>query len=221
MPLFLRDALSAFLMFALVLALGATSCTSSPVVPLPNGPPVNLQGDTGVTLTQRVSLPSPYAKVTFVYQGRDNFIVRAYYEEMGYDLAVVDTLVNAIGNYRGVVFVASKEPVMFEIIADDGTWEAMIEGVGGMEEVESWEGQGDSVSNFFEPLQDRDWRIVHTGTSNFIVRVFCLHRSKKSPEETVVNAIGEYAETIRIGFDGAPCLWIVNADGEWRIQLEE
>lgn len=201
--------------------IGVTACSSSPAVPSPSGPPVNLHGDKGVTYTQRISLPSPYAKITFVYQGRDNFIVRAHYEEIGYDLAVVETLVNAIGNYQGVVFLASEEPVMFEIVADNGTWDATIEGIEGIEHVTSWEGRGDGVSNFFEPPQDKNWRITHTGTSNFIVQVFCLQSSKKSPEETVVNAIGTYAKTIRIGFDGAPCLWSVNADGEWRIDLLE
>ena len=216
-----KNLLLIFLITALALMIGVSACVSAPSTPPPSGPPVNLHGDAGVTVTRRISLPSPYARITFVYRGRGNFIVRAHYEEIGYDLAVVDTLVNAIGDYHGVVFVASKEPVMFEIVADDGTWDATIEGVEEVEHVTSWEGSGDGVSDFFEPPQDQNWRIVHTGASNFIVRVFCLQSSKKSPEETVVNAIGGYEDAMTIGFDGAPCLWIVNADGEWRIDLEE
>lgn len=209
-----------FLMFTVVLLLGTMACASSPSVSSPSGPPVNLHGDKGVTYTQRISLPSSYAKITLTYRGRGNFIVRAHYKEIGYDLAVVDTLVNAIGDYQGVVFVASKEPVMFEIVADNGTWDATIEGVEGIEHVTAWEGQGDWVSDFFDPPKDKEWRIVHAGASNFMVRVFCLQGSKPS-DTFVVNEIGEYADTIEIGFDGDPCLWIVNADGEWRIHLQE
>ena len=220
MPSLPRKVLLVFILLAIVLLLGTTACASSPSVPSPSGPPVNLHGDKGVTYTQRISLPSSYAKITFAYRGRDNFIVKAHYEEIGYDLAVVDTLVNAIGNYQGVVFVASKEPVMFEIVADNGTWDATIEGVEGIEHVTGWEGQGDWVSNFFEPPKDKEWRIVHTGASNFMVRVFCL-QSAKSSDEFVVNEIGEYADTKGIEFAGDPCLWVVNADGEWSIRLQE
>ena len=216
-----KNPLFVSLISLLSLMVGVTACVSAPSAPPPAGPPVNLHGDERVTYTQRIALPSPYAKIAFTYRGRGNFIVKAHYEEIGYDLAVTDTLVNAIGDYQGMVFVASKEPVAFEITADDGTWDAAIEGVGETGHATGWEGKGDSVSDFFEPPQDKGWRIVHTGTSNFIVQVFCLQSSQKSPETTVVNAIGKYADTVKITFDGAPCLWIVNADGEWSIRLEE
>ena len=129
---------------------------------------------------------------------------------------VRDGLINAIGNYQGTVFVASKEPVLFEVVADAGIWDGRIEGIEKTESV-SWSGRGDWVSGFFTAPMNSEWRIAHTGASNFMVRTFCL----KGPEKWVVNEIGIYSETIDIELAGNPCVWIVNADGDWSINLQK
>ncbi len=206
---------------ALLLLVVFSACSSISAEPPPGGTPVHLSGAQGVTYTQRIALPSPYVRITFTYQGEDNFIVRAHYTEMGYDLSVEDTLINAIGSYQGAVFIASAEPVALEIMADKGSWEATIEGLGYTEALPRWAGRGDSVSDFFTPPPEGQWRITHRGERNFIVQTFCLNSPKKAPQTIVVNAIGPYDETLFLSFSGAPCLWIVQADGEWRFQLEE
>ncbi|NOZ70617.1 MAG: hypothetical protein GXP38_01690 [Chloroflexi bacterium] len=124
-----------------------------------------------MSITERMALPSPYSSVTVTYRGKHNFIVSVDYVD-SYGIMTQDTLVNAIGNYQGTVFVTSEEPVMFEVLADKGTWEGRIEGLGRTKEV-SWDGTGDWVSPFFEAPKRGSWRITH-GSSNFMVKTYCV-----------------------------------------------
>jgi hypothetical protein len=205
----------------LLLIAGAAACNPRPSVPTPADPPVTLHGNTGRTITQQIALPSPYSRITWRYQGQGNFIVKAYYQEIGYDFFVEDTLVNAIGEYAGVVFVASEEPVLIDVLADAGHWDARIEAIGEAGYMTNWEGTGDWVSDFFDPPPDSVWQIAHAGESNFSVQALCLENAPRLSEQLVVNEIGAYTGIVAITFDGAPCLWVVSADGDWSIRLQE
>jgi hypothetical protein len=166
--------------------------------------PILLSGH-GRTATDPISLPSVYSKVTFTHNGSSNFIVTAFF---GNDQ---ELLVNKIGNYLGTLFLNTDKPVMFDIEAD-GDWTANIEGIGRADSA-TFSGTGDNVSGMFDPPSPGAWEISHDGKSNFVVYFHCIGGS-----DLIINEIGVFSGSTIISFDDGPCLWIVNADGNWSIK---
>ncbi len=203
-----------FLLFGLLVIawMGLAACIRPSHQIPPSGTPVHFSGPEGLTITERIALPSPYVSVMFTYFGKRNFIVSVNYVD-SHGVMSEETLVNTIGAYEGKVFVASEEPVIFEVIADESPWEARIEGLGKREQV-AWQGKGDWVSHFFDAPNAGQWKITHQGTSNFMVKTYCMGADSVQWQ---VNNIGPYSEVVEVVFEGSPCVWIVNADGDWSI----
>ncbi len=207
----------AFLLSLFLMGVGLTACGLRPSGLPACGPPVDIGGGKGRTITQRIKLPSPYSRISFRYQGAHNFMVKAHYVDIVRHIPEQISLVNAIGNYQGTVFLASAEPVKFDVVADGEDWSARIEGIAKAQDLTAWSGEGDWVSDFFESPEPENWRITHTGRGNFIVRRFCLDGSEK----LIVNKIGSYSERVQVKSGVSPCIWIVNADGPWSISSKK
>jgi hypothetical protein len=122
-----------------------------------------------------------------------------------------DLLINEIGSYQGQRPIFGQEPVFFDIDAD-GAWTLRIEPVG-TQGSPAFSGRGDAVSGMFSPPSGPSpWTITHTGESNFAVWLHCSGGS-----DLIQNEIGRVAGSRVIQFEDGPCLWEVEADGEWSL----
>lgn len=176
--------------------------TSEPT-PTPVPSPVVLEG-VGLTATETVSPPSAISIVTLTHNGSSNFIVRSIQR------SEENLLVNEIGSYSGRRPLFGSDPVLFDIDAD-GAWRITLEAIGSAPSA-PFSGTGDDVSGLFEPPSAGGWNVSHNGSSNFIVRVHCAGGS-----DLVVNEIGPVDGSTVVRFDDGPCLWEVQADGNWNL----
>lgn len=176
----------------------------APQAAAPRAEPVVITGR-GQTATNAVTLPSPATVVTFTHNGSRNFIVKAFAGSSE------QLLVNVIGGYRGQRPVFSNGPITFDIQAD-GDWTLRAEAIqaGGSA---PFSGSGDAVSALFTPPASGPWEISHGGSRNFIVRLHCL-----SGTRLVQNQIGRVQSSGVVQFGQGPCLWEVQADGEWSLR---
>lgn len=177
--------------------------TPSPTLPPP--PPVDLQGF-GQTATDTVTPPASISKVSLTYSGSGNFIVWAY--QGGSE----DLLVNTIGSYSGTRVLFGEDPVFFDITAD-GPWTLHMEAPGFTTEV-AFSGTGDSTSDLIvaDNPDAGPWNISHDGSANFIVWLHCA-----SGSDLVENEIGPVSGSTVVDFGSDPCLWEVEADGNWSL----
>ena len=76
----------------------------------------------------------------------------------------------------------------------------------------SFSGKGDAVSATFDPPASGIWKISHTGTSNFIVKLHCADDS-----DLIESSIGPMNGSGVIRFGQGPCFWEVEADGDWSL----
>jgi len=76
---------------------------------------------------------------------------------------------------------------------------------------------GDQVSGLFLPTKEGAVPFVftHNGTSNFIVLVTC-----GGGTDYAQNEIGKVDGSAVVKFSDGPCLWDVQADGEWTISAK-
>ena len=165
--------------------------------------PVVLQG-TGQTATAAVTPPSVISVVKFTHDGSSNFIVHTFVgtEE--------DFLVNTIGQYEGSRPLFGNEPIIFDIDAD-GSWTITIEPVS-LTDSAAFTGIADSVSGLFDPPAPGAWEFSHDGDSNFVVWLHCAGGS-----DLVQNEIGVVVGSGIFAFEDGPCLWEVEADGNWSL----
>ena len=170
----------------------------------PRGEPITLSGR-GQTATNPVTLPSPVSVATFTHDGQRNFIVRSF---IGGNATLQ---VNTIGRYQGQRPVSGSTPVTFDIQAD-GAWTVRIEPVG-LNGSAPFSGRGDLVSALFTPPSNGPWEFSHDGSRNFIVRLHCASGSR-----LVQNTIGGVQGSTIVQFGSGPCLWEVQADGDWSLK---
>jgi len=172
--------------------------------PTPAPEPVLLEGF-GQTATEEVTPPGPISVATFTHNGSSNFIVEVF----GGDSEGL--LINHIGPYQGSRPIFGADPIMFDIDAD-GAWTVRIEAIG-TASTAAFSGQGDAASGLFEPPSDGPWNVSHDGESNFAVWAHCAGGS-----DLVQNEIGAVAGSTVIQFGDGPCMWEVEADGNWSLQ---
>ncbi len=176
--------------------------------PAPLPKPIQLSG-TGQEVTDPFYLRAPVNRIKFRHRGESNFIVHAF-DPSGEE----EYLVNVIGNYDGSVPLFGEGEWYLEVDAD-GPWTARIEAVPmASKPVLSLSGSGDYVSDAFMPSRTGPvpYAFTHSGESNFIVHLYCGDEA-----DYVQNEIGPVENSAVARFAEGPCLWEVNADGEWSI----
>lgn len=176
--------------------------TSTPTkTPTPTPTPIVIEGR-GQAATDEIIPPAAISIVRFTHRGKRNFIVHAYRDGDS------DLMVNVIGAYEGERPLWNSDPVMFDVDAD-GAWTISMRPIDMMDS--SWfRGSGDAVSGLFEPPDPGPWEIFHTGKSNFIVHLHCAGGS-----DLIQNEIGPVDGSTIMPFTKGPCLWEVQADGQW------
>jgi hypothetical protein len=75
-------------------------------------------------------------------------------------------------------------------------------------------GSGDTMSDFFVPTDTGaiPYEVSHNGRRNFIVKLHCV-----SGSTLVQNEIGVVSGSTVVRLKDEPCLWEVEADGEWSL----
>lgn len=185
----------------------APAATEAPTdIPATDVPaePIHLEGN-GQTATDAIEIPFPVAVAAFTHNGSRNFAVKAIPDEGSEDL-----LVNEIGAYTGQVLLPTAAKIMFDIDAD-GAWTLDINPVG-KADGPAFSGKGDAVSGIFDPPDSGPWEFSHDGASNFAVKAVCADRSR-----LVQNEIGKVSGSGVVQFGSGPCLWSVQADGNWSL----
>ena len=184
----------------------APTAVPSPT-PLPE--PITLSGK-GKVVTDKFTPPSKLNRVVFEHRGQRNFIVHSYKDDGSEDF-----LVNTIGNYNGEALLTGDTPLYFEVDAD-GAWSATVEPIAIAESgADAITGHGDVVTGVFQPASTGavPYSFSHTGTRNFIVHLYCA-----GGEDFVVNEIGKAEGQVVVRFPDGPCLWQVQADGDWSVK---
>ena len=174
--------------------------------PIPE--PVVLSG-VGQTVTDAFMPPSAVSIIKLTHTGRRNFIVKAYNAE-----GDESYLVNEIGRYAGSRVLYGDSSSFLEIDAD-GEWTAEIVPIGlEASAADGLSGTGDLVSGLFMPNQEGPipFNFTHNGDSNFIVQVTC-----QGGMDYAQNEIGAVDGSAIVKFSEGPCLWDVQADGDWTI----
>jgi hypothetical protein len=164
----------------------------------------------GKTVTDPFRLPAAVNRVTFTHKGSRNFIVQSYGPDDKKDF-----LVNTIGNYTGIRPMFGEGEWYLEINAD-GAWTVTIEPIGPESgAAQGIEGHGDYVSGVFEPTKTGNvpYNLKHTGKRNFIVQLICA-----GGQDFVANEIGAFEGSVVASFRDGPCLWEVQADGDWSVK---
>ena len=173
--------------------------------PTPIPEPVTLEGF-GQTATDPITPPSSVSIATFTHSGSSNFIVHTF--QGGEE----DFLINEIGFYQGSRPIFGEEPITFDIDAD-GAWTLRLQALG-IAEGGAFSGTGDAVSGaILEVPSMAPWEVFHDGQSNFAVWLHCADGS-----DLVQNEIGAVTGSTIIDFGDPPCLWEVEADGNWTLQ---
>lgn len=186
------------------------SATPEPTAtPTPLPEPIVLKG-AGKAVTDPFILPASINRVTLTHKGSRNFIVQSYGAGDKQDY-----LVNTIGAYNGIRPMIGEGEWYLEVNAD-GAWEIAIEPVGGEAgAAQGIEGSGDYVSGLFEPTKEGavPYNIKHTGKRNFIVQIHCA-----GGRDVAANEIGAVEGSVVVRFGRGPCLWEVQADGDWSVK---
>ncbi|MEX0682355.1 MAG: hypothetical protein WD472_02750 [Dehalococcoidia bacterium] len=118
---------------------------------------------------------------------------------------------NEIGNYSGSRPLFGDEPIVFDVNAD-GPWTIHIEAISAASGA-AFSGTGDAVSGLITDTPDNGgWNISHDGQDNFIVYLHCADGS-----DLVQNEIGAVSGSTIVSFGDSPCLWEIEADGNWSL----
>jgi hypothetical protein len=173
----------------------------------PEPEPIVIEGS-GQKVTDPVFVPFPLARVMFAHDGTSTFIVKAY---QGDD---EQYLTNAIGRYVGTRLIKGEVDTFFEVNADGG-WFIRIQPLTYNPSIaEGTTGISDDISALFDPTKIGavPYKFTHDGESNFIVKLICA-----GGEDYVQNEIGAVDNEAVVRFKKGPCLWDVQADGNWTI----
>lgn len=172
-------------------------------------PPVELSGR-GQQVTDKFILPAAITRVVATHQGRRNFIVYAY------NAAGDKTLVaNAIGDYEGSKLLTGEGEYFLEVSAD-GPWSIRVEPLPVEPEAANGiAGSGDHVSGLFLPSDTGPvpYNFSHKGERNIIIQLHCA-----GGNDLAVNDIGSVSGSVVVNFKKGPCLWEVQADGDWELK---
>lgn len=172
--------------------------------PTPIPEPIILEGF-GQTATDLITPPSSVNIATFTHAGSSNFVVRVF------GGGSEGLLINEIGFYQGSRPIFGADPFTLDIDAD-GAWTLRLEAIGEAEGA-PFSGTGDAASGLFDPPDSGAWEFFHDGQSNFAVLLHCADGT-----DLVQNEIGAVSGSGIIEFGAAPCLWEVEADGNWSLQ---
>ena len=169
----------------------------------PDAEPIALSG-VGQFATDPITPPAAISVLSFSHDGSSNFAVFVFVD------GEQDLLINEIGAYQGSRPVVSSVPFVLDIDAD-GAWTVVIEPIG-FSSTALFSGRGDAVSGLFNPPAAGAWEISHDGAGNFVVWVHCTGGT-----DLIQNEIGSVSGSRVIAFEGTPCFWEVEADGEWSL----
>ncbi len=175
--------------------------------PTPEPTPIVLSGR-GQSVTDEFIPPSSVSVASFTHDGSSNFIVEVY---QGDDTEI---LINEIGRYSGSRPILGDDPTILAVDAD-GAWTVEIRPIWSTDTA-LFSGKGDAVSGAFVPPGNGAWDVSHDGKANFIVMLHCAGGS-----DIVQNEIGAVSGSIMVAFPEGPCLWEVQADGNWRLAPRE
>jgi len=185
--------------------------TETPVPPTatPAPEPISLKGH-GQKVTDKFTPPGALTTIGFTHDGDSNFAVFAY------DAKGTKTLlVNTIGHYSGTHLLVGTDAPLFLEVQADGNWTAEIKPLAvSSQPLDSFDGQGDMVSDVFQPSASgpTPYTFTHTGESNFAVFLVCA-----DGRDLLQNEIGAVNNEGVVTFGQPPCLWEVQADGKWTI----
>ncbi|MFC0037110.1 hypothetical protein [Actinomadura rayongensis] len=151
---------------------------------------------------------------TVAHSGGSNFIVTS----LDRDGTEGDTLVNAIGAYRGSVLFNIDEGTFTEALTvkADGPWTIRLKPIGA---AERWtgavaHGRGDQVLRLLMPTTGLTTAtITHQGSDNFIVNAY-----SGTEQQNLINEIGRYDGQALLP-DGT-ALITISADGRWNLRRE-
>ena len=176
---------------------------------------------TGSKVINSITLPPVICVVHAEHSGRSNFIAH-YYSESGRRTLLANEI-GAVNSYQ--VFDAQKnnsaEGGMLEVDAD-GSWSItfipLSEYVSGDEKT-SFSGSGDSVVGCFTANGLTVCKGTHSGSSNFIVRVY-EYSETGGHLTSAFNEIGCYSgETVLRTEAGKKYFFDVTADGSWTLNI--
>ena len=179
----------------------------------PSGPqPIVLQGR-GAQVTDPITTPGAYAKVTSRHTGgSSNFIVYAYWDDQE------DLVANLIGEGQESRALPGGKSVRFEVKAD-GDWTITVEPLAkDQNAAQTFSGSGSQVSGLFNPPARGNvaYAFAHDGTENFIVYLHC-----GTDVDLVANEIGATSGSGFARFqNNGPCYWEVLADGTWSMSRQ-
>ena len=197
------------LAFALGAALVAAACgqTAPPPTPTPVtiAPTIRELGNRSIAVEGQGSgesdpvmpdytgLPIGIDLVSLTHDGHSSFIVNAVQG------AQSETLLSAIGPYKGDRPLVVEDAVVFQVTAD-GNWTITLSPIsqGG---TPAFKGSGDGVSPYFTPPAKAAFEVTHDGQTQFIVTAQCVGGSLH-----VEDKPGAVDDTAVITFPRGPCL---------------
>jgi hypothetical protein len=165
---------------------------------------------TGSQTIDPFSLPAPTSRVVMEYNGEGLFRVLAAGVENNEETLLVETE----GAYTGARLLDDSTSYFLDLEAS-GEWFITIEAVGMSDEpLEALTGTGDFVSEFFMPSRSGEvpYTFTHDGLNSFLVVLHCA-----DGETIVQDSEGLVNQDALVPFGGGPCLWEVEADGNWQI----
>ena len=174
----------------------------------------------GSKVISNINLSAGDYYAEFTHKGSSNFIVKLYYGDDKYDYML---LANEIGNCAGQVFLddtrnKSVSGAMLEIKAD-GAWSVSLKPVAGSTTT-NIKGSGKVITGIFTATTARTvFTLNHTGSSNFIVKIWEVGGSHYD-YELLANEIGNYSgQSIQTLTQGKQYFFAIRADGSWSIDL--
>ena len=168
----------------------------------------------GDTSTDMITLEAGFAVFEGNYSGSSNFIVQLM-DENGNN---VELLVNEIGSYNGKTFATINAPGDYYLnITASGSWNFSIYQTFPPtidDAPTELSGHGDDVVFVNAKSGNYKFTSTHQGSSNFIVRL--------NGSGLLVNEIGAYSGSTRqkLSTTGVYA-FVVNADGNWSIKIEQ
>jgi hypothetical protein len=165
----------------------------------------------GDRLTGPFVVSEPYNRMVAQHTGSNTFTV--YATAQGEQDK--RTLFNATGPYLGNTLLMGPNIYSLEIYAD-GDWEIKVEPLAiNQEMAREISGQGDMVSDTFQPpgVAPVTYRITHGGSGPFRLMVYCADSSF-----VVQDVTGTVNTEAPVDFTQGPCVWEIRASGVWRIE---
>jgi hypothetical protein len=214
----MRAWLALIALTALAAGCGGPSSPPATPTPIPIAPTIREIGNRSIAVEGQGSgesdpvmpdytgLPIGVDVVSLTHDGRSSFIVNAV-QGGG---AQSETLLSAIGPYKGDRPLVVEGPVVFQVTAD-GNWTVTLRPMqqGG---TPTFKGSGDGVSAYFTPPAKGSFDITHDGQTQFVVTAQCVGGSLG-----VEDKPGAVDDGAVITFPRGPCFWEVRADGKWSI----